>query len=777
MNGGIRLWARSELRARWRGLVALGLLGAVAVGLATASVAGARRTATAYARYRTATAAADAIVFATQVQAPDTNFPKIRALPEVLAAGEFTLAPVGLEGEGSGTLAPGDDQLGLTVDRPLLVSGRRPNPRRADEIVLNRVAAHVLHARVGSHFTVVSGTNQAAFFGQAPMDGPRLSATVVGIGDSGMDEVFAYGQPGFTPSGGFLATYGDVVPHPGNLVVRLRPGTNFAAFVKDVEAAMGRSDVPVRDLSDDAKRVTHATELERIALLLFAASVAASAAVLIGQAVARAVYVSSDSVPSLRAIGFTRRDAVAGGVLPITVTAGVAAVGAVAVAIALSPIFPVGLAGRLEPDRGLHVDLLVVVSGAIGAAALVVFSAAVAAARSTRSGSEAARTAAAPRGWATSAGLIPAAVGVDLAVGGGRGMRRVPGRPAVAGAVVAVVGVIGSFGLIHGIDDALSHPARSGRTWDLEAVADDQHPPDQLALAVAGLVNPQREATIIRHPMPVNGQPVPVYTIETIHGTMTFGLLSGRRPDAPDEIVLGPSTMRALHVRLGGRVVMPTGLQDRVVGTALLPQTPHSSFDQGAWVTTAGLTRAGGSGEADQGEVSIAFTVARPKRAAEEATDLQSKLGGEIDVPESPQDVVSLRNIKTLPKALTAFLVLVGVAAVGHALASAVRRRRYDLAVLRALGFRPIDAAAVVMWMAAAVAAAALVFGVPIGISTGRLVWRWVADRTPLVVVLPGALVVVAAAVPGALAIAGLLALVPARRAARDRPTEVLRAE
>ena len=48
------LWARSELRARWRSWVVLGLLGGAVFGLAAAGVAGARRTDSAVPDFATA---------------------------------------------------------------------------------------------------------------------------------------------------------------------------------------------------------------------------------------------------------------------------------------------------------------------------------------------------------------------------------------------------------------------------------------------------------------------------------------------------------------------------------------------------------------------------------------------------------------------------------------------------------------------------------------------------------------------------------------------------
>jgi ABC-type lipoprotein release transport system permease subunit len=126
---------------------------------------------------------------------------------------------------------------------------------------------------------------------------------------------------------------------------------------------------------------------------------------------------------------------------------------------------------------------------------------------------------------------------------------------------------------------------------------------------------------------------------------------------------------------------------------------------------------------------------------------------------------------------LAAFLGLLGIAALGHALVTAVRRRSHDLAVLRAIGFRPGQNAATIVWQATTVAVIGLVVGLPLGVATGRITWRWVADSTPLLYVAPIAGLAVLLAIPGTLAIANGLAALPARRAARLRAVDVLRTE
>src|SRR4051795_4793291 len=135
----VRMWARSELGRRWKALVALGVIAGIAAGLALAAMAGARRTSTAYQRWRTATAAPDAIVFGTQtIQDPDQilhiDYSPIKRLPEVVDAGTFTLAPVGVPKPPMGSLQPGDTHLFRTLSRPLLKAGRLPDPHRVDEM-------------------------------------------------------------------------------------------------------------------------------------------------------------------------------------------------------------------------------------------------------------------------------------------------------------------------------------------------------------------------------------------------------------------------------------------------------------------------------------------------------------------------------------------------------------------------------------------------------------------------------------------------------------------
>ena len=80
-------------------------------------------------------------------------------------------------------------------------------------------------------------------------------------------------------------------------------------------------------------------------------------------------------------------------------------------------------------------------------------------------------------------------------------------------------------------------------------------------------------------------------------------------------------------------------------------------------------------------------------------------------------------------RAAAAVLLVFGLIALGHVLMLAVRRRRHELAVLRAIGWRPGEASSTIRWQAGTIALLALVFGVPAGLVIGRLLWVAIAER------------------------------------------------
>ena len=122
-------------------------------------------------------------------------------------------------------------------------------------------------------------------------------------------------------------------------------------------------------------------------------------------------------------------------------------------------------------------------------------------------------------------------------------------------------------------------------------------------------------------------------------------------------------------------------------------------------------------------------------------------------------------------------LGLLAVAALASTVATSVRRRRRDLAMLKVLGFVRSQVWATVAWQSSTLAVVAGLLGLPLGIAAGRRAWDVFADRlgVPPQPVTP--LVAIAVLVPVLLVLANVVAAVPGRVAARMRPADALRTE
>jgi ABC-type antimicrobial peptide transport system permease subunit len=206
------------------------------------------------------------------------------------------------------------------------------------------------------------------------------------------------------------------------------------------------------------------------------------------------------------------------------------------------------------------------------------------------------------------------------------------------------------------------------------------------------------------------------------------------------------------------------------------PVDSHTTYNQGAWVTAAGHHAIAPSPE-DNKYLRYDVVFAKGMNVPKATEQLSKSLGYGFDQEPLPEAIYNLRGVRRVPLALGAFLVLLGLAAVGHALASSVRRRSRDIAVLRTLGMTRGQTRLMVVWQATTLALVGLIFGIPLGLIAGRAIWHAVADSTPLVYQPPVALVVLVLIGPLVIVVTNMLAALPARRAARLRAAEVLRTE
>ena len=109
-----------------------------------------------------------------------------------------------------------------------------------------------------------------------------------------------------------------------------------------------------------------------------------------------------------------------------------------------------------------------------------------------------------------------------------------------------------------------------------------------------------------------------------------------------------------------------------------------------------------------------------------------------------------------------------------HALYTSIRSRRVDVAIMKSLGANRQWITRVVHSQATLLTVVPLVIGLPLGVLAGARLFHAFVDR---IGALPDPTIPTVAIALGALAVANLAALLPARRARRLPPATLLRVE
>ena len=788
-------WARGDLRARWRSLVVLGLLAGLTGGFALAALSGARRTDTALARLRTRTNASDAAVFASQARNAHPDFAGLARRPEIKALAGWNLMFGEFDGDPGGVLfAPSDGKWVGEIDKPVVLRGRMFNPASSDEMVIDETLARYPDAHIGKVVDLHLYLDTQDQTGTPPQ-GPDLHLRIVGVVRNVQQFLFVTdGQALVSP--GAIKRYGKVpnVSIHENAYVQLRdPVHDGAALQRDVNKFVGPG-TPILDFHEVARRVETSTAVESSALLLLFVAVAAAGGVLVGQALSRSAAVIGGDADVLRAIGLTRREMVLAATLPHIVSAATGIATGVLTAVIASRWFPVGIAARIDPDRGIHADWLVLAPGILAVATLLLTGVAMVARRSSNLASDRSRRSHSGLArWVRRNAPATVGVGASMALESGGERSRVAVRPALIGAMVGVLGVTAALTINHGLRDALAHPARAGVTWDATvAPADRDYTLDGLAPAFLQRVRavPDVEAASLgdRELIPVNDVGVPTFMFRPIGDSngrpISLTLTAGRGPRRADEGVIGPATARELHVKVGSIVKVGTAKREiKIVGEGLFPSDVHAGFDQGLWLQPGGFVAIAPTPNLEKqiGPERIVVVRFSPHVSTAAAMkQLSSTLGdttGGIATADVPVELLNLRNVRTLPVVLAMFLAFLAIAAAWHVLMTSARIRRREFAILRSIGLTRRGMRSVLNSQATTIGAAGLLVGIPVGVIGGRAAWAVVTSRVPLENVAPWPAVGIALILPGVILIANAIAFWPGRRVMRLRPAQVLRTE
>jgi predicted lysophospholipase L1 biosynthesis ABC-type transport system permease subunit len=179
----------------------------------------------------------------------------------------------------------------------------------------------------------------------------------------------------------------------------------------------------------------------------------------------------------------------------------------------------------------------------------------------------------------------------------------------------------------------------------------------------------------------------------------------------------------------------------------------------------------------------LVFDVARgadgsaiAKRIA--AVDPDHAPGGTYEQPVTRSaDIRNYDQMRALPLALAGALALAALVAFAVGLVAIVQARGRELAVLRALGFTSRQLRTTLVTQAVVTALVAVVVGVPVGVAAGRLQWIDFADNVGVVPLPVVAIPLLAAGAIAAVAVSAVVALLPARLAARATVGALLRSE
>ena len=464
--------------------------------------------------------------------------------------------------EGTAVAVPVDSAFGNVVDRARIIKGRRPDPKASNEGTVGEQLAKQLHLHLGSDLLAVSYTQPQitkAFSGgdPGPPAGPDVPIRVVGISRAPLDLGVRAASGGVVVMApGFTAKYGNQVGLFTD-TVRVKTEQGAAQVPRVVEAARklwGKAQTfQVQPLGIETEGAHNAIDVLTLALWIFAGVTALAGLVAIGIVLTRDIGRATVDQSTLRSLGATRgqRIAAVGSRAMLIAVAGsvVAGLGAVLV----SPLFPVGLARKADPDVGFHADWLVLAAGIAIIAVIVLAIAFTASWRATRTYAadqlvRARRRTSPIVETAARAGMRPTVTnGLRMALQAGRGDASVPVRSAYAGAVFGVAGITAVLIFAASLAHLVDTPRLAGWTFDLKTDVADRpgslctdgndyglaHAPGVAAVA-AGCIRD----------LDIDGHPVSAWAIDNYRGTIDPEVVAGRAPSRPNEVALGSVTTR-----------------------------------------------------------------------------------------------------------------------------------------------------------------------------------------------------------------------------------------
>ena len=786
------------LRSRWRrhpgNQVALALVIAIGGAVVMATIAGAQRTETAYDRFTEAYRQPDVLVnIGGGVDAvTPAQFAAVAALPQVRGVAQVRAMAM----QAAGTkiylqfVAAIGGEYGRDIAVTRYVQGRAPHA--ADEVSLTDQRAELLDLQLGDTLTMdtftqaqvdkYTSTGDNSLF-EHP-DGPRIDLRLVGIERTPTSVFTNRNIAAITVlPATFLPRYGDQVGTWGGfLAVDLVGGT---AAVDDFTKAFSSTGIVDAHFESTVSNGSPSNTLAFVAqgLRLLAAISALSATVAVGLLMIRCMASDRAEWAVLAGLGVDRTSrrrmlmltAAPGSVIGLATAAGGA--------VLMSSLFPFGLGGRAEPNPGIELNGRVIGVGTVVIGTGVVVLALISARWSDRNrdrSREPRRASLIVARLARADVPVPAVTGTRFVFERGVKGDAVTARSAIGGVSLGVMGLVAVLTFTSSQSQLDHNPVAWGRTWD---VTSSPEAADQL-LNASDITARSRVQVVT---LQINGRPTEARGFEALVGQSMIPVSRGRRP-GPGEIALGAATMADLGVDIGDTVTLSGSLGHEtvnVVGQGMFSGISSVPvLNQGASMEMATLVRVSAPTQ-DNGygtdvfrlEAGVLDNELLSKLAAANGSGLSAQEVANIAKGDRPDEFARLDEVRQLPWFLALYLGLLAVMATASLLIGAVRRRRHDIAILRATGLDRAGVRGIVLTQSFIVSLLGLLVGIPCGAVIGRLVWRAVAQGLGVAVETSVPVLAVAVLACAVIVVDTLVSLIPAYRAARAPTARTLRVE
>ena len=623
--GAVGLLLRAQLRQHGKSWLALAALAALVGGLVMAAAATARATAAAFPAF-VSRYGYDDVIYTPKL------LPQLARIPQVTRAVPTRapfVAAVGCASCGAINASQSFDAFELTprdLARTVkLVSGRMPDQSDPNQTLASTSFADDSGVRVGSVVQIYTPTpaqisrigseNQStpptpAQLAQVPHRSARVTGLVVTENEFPAGTGSRYD---LFPTQAWAAA---VNPHTQVLTfyyVKLRHGaTDQAALDSQLRPLQT---LGTDDLDNDAAAVQRSIAPQAVGWWVLAGLIALAGLAVLGQAAARQFSTDADDHDALAAMGVRAGQFVLLGLARAFIIGVAAAAGAVALAAALSPLTPVGVARLAAADPGaVSLDPLVTLIGVpatVAALLLLSLWPAIRHARLRRPESRpppAGLALSVVRGVAAIGAPPSMLVGVRYALERGRGRAPVPVGTALLGMVLAVTALSATTVFGASLARLIDSPALYGAPYNL-VFSNTGSDPGVEAVLTGPLVSTLKrdpaidqitEAAVVE--LNVNGHHVRAVAVNAVQGTPLISSVDGQLPRSDQDIVLGAATLRGLGAGTGDSVratvddpvtgaTRTTGF--RVSGRAsFAPSFGTGGFGTGAALTVNGLLRA-----------------------------------------------------------------------------------------------------------------------------------------------------------------------------------------